>query len=614
MRSRARPAALAAVLVALTLTAPAAAQMPGGAPQAPPGALHRYYSPSTGTHWVTPTPVSGDYAYELSLGFLLTMPGPGRTAIYGCRAGGADQYLSVDPGCEGYTSLGTYGWVEDQRTSAPSAALYRCLRPGIAHFASFDAGCEGHTSEGRLGYVRLRQSALARYVAGSHWVTTGGAAPGWRLEAVLGFVLDEGGDGRRALYECGGGGDRFLSLDTGCEGRGELGLSGFLYASPPGTEDVNPIYRCRIGGDHFASSDAGCEGQVSEGLLGYARSRQDIIHRAFSPAAGNHWVTTGPIGPGWFFERSLGYALTRSGGDRSAVFGCLAGATDHFLSLDAGCEGRRPLGGEGRLYASPPAGIPTVPVYRCRFGGGHYASNDPACEGHATEGLLGHARTDGPEPPPPVPVPLRFTCAPSAVRVSISLRGRTVRRIRFGGSSTVGGRVRNPDGSPVAGGGVSILIGARKPVALGDAVTGPDGRFRFRLRPGKNRIIHAGYRPSADSVDLACSRNVRLNVRAGLTLRATRRVPRGGRVRFRGRLLGKPIPRVGKLIDLQAFDGGRWRTFETTRANRTGRYRASYRFVRTARPRTFRFRARARREARYPYALGTSRVVRVRVR
>jgi hypothetical protein len=85
-------------------------------------------------------------------------------------------------------------------------------------------------------------------------------------------------------------------------------------------------------------------------------------------------------------------------------------------------------------------------------------------------------------------------------------------------------------------------------------------------------------------------------------------------VRFRGRLLGKPIPRVGKLIDLQAFDAGRWRTFRTTRANRRGRYRATYRFVRTAQPRTFRFRARARREARYPYALGTSRVVRVRVR
>src|SRR5687767_7958152 len=95
-----------AALTLLLLAAPAAsAQLPGGAPQAPPGALHRYWSPSTGTHWVTPTPVSGDYSYEFSLGFLQTTGGPGRTAIYGCRAGSADHYLSKDPGCEGYTTL-----------------------------------------------------------------------------------------------------------------------------------------------------------------------------------------------------------------------------------------------------------------------------------------------------------------------------------------------------------------------------------------------------------------------------------------------------------------------------------------------------------------------------
>ena len=104
-------------------------------------------------------------------------------------------------------------------------------------------------------------------------------------------------------------------------------------------------------------------------------------------------------------------------------------------------------------------------------------------------------------------------------------------------------------------------------------------------------------------------------MRAGLTLRATpKHVRFGGRVRFRGRLIGHPIPRVGKLIDLQAYDGGRWRTFQTVRANRKGRYHARYRFIRTRSARTFRFRARARREARYPYALGVSKTVKVRVR
>ena len=325
-------------------------------------------------------------------------------------------------------------------------------------------------------------------------------------------------------------------------------------------------------------------------------------------------MTTGGIAAGYFHEFTLGYALNREGGDRQNVYGCLHGASDHFLSLDPGCEGQRALGGEGKLYTSPPEGVSTVPVYRCVTAVDHFASNDPRCEGQRTEALLGYARADTPEPPPPPPLALRNTCAPSGVKLSASLRGRKVRRIRYGGSSRVGGRLRNPDGSPIGGARVTILIGTRRPLALGEVTTGADGGYSFRVRPGKNRIIHAGYRTSPTALDLACSRNVRLNVKAGITLRASRTVRRGGRARFRGRLLGKPIPRVGKLVDLQAFDGGRWRTFATTRANRKGRYRASYRFVRTTAPRTFRFRARARKESRYPYALGVSKVARVRVR
>src|SRR5215217_5410570 len=142
---------LAALLLALLLAAPASAQMPGGATQSPAGALHRYYSASNTTHWVTPTPVAGDYAYEQTLGYLHTAPGPGRVAIFGCRSGGADYFLSAASNCEGTTILGSYGWMDTARVDALSVAVYRCLRPGIAHFASLDANCEGQTSEGRLG-------------------------------------------------------------------------------------------------------------------------------------------------------------------------------------------------------------------------------------------------------------------------------------------------------------------------------------------------------------------------------------------------------------------------------------------------------------------------------
>ena len=38
----------------------------GNAPQAGPGVLNRYWSGSTGTHWITPGRVSGDYDFEFS--------------------------------------------------------------------------------------------------------------------------------------------------------------------------------------------------------------------------------------------------------------------------------------------------------------------------------------------------------------------------------------------------------------------------------------------------------------------------------------------------------------------------------------------------------------------
>ena len=77
---------------------------------------------------------------------------------------------------------------------------------------------------------------------------------------------------------------------------------------------------------------------------------------------------------------------------------------------------------------------------------------------------------------------------------------------------------------------------------------------------------------------------------------------------------GRPLPGGGKLIDLQAKAGRGWVTFKSIRANARGRFSAPYRFGRTFQPTTYRFRARSRREAAYPYALGYSKTARVRVR
>ena len=73
---------------------------------------------------------------------------------------------------------------------------------------------------------------------------------------------------------------------------------------------------------------------------------------------------------------------------------------------------------------------------------------------------------------------------------------------------------------------------------------------------------------------------------------------------FRGRLRGGYVPPRGKLVELQATDCGRWRTFALVRSSRSGAFRYRYRFSGSGR---FAFRARVRFERAYPYVLGYSR-------
>ena len=62
---------------------------------------------------------------------------------------------------------------------------------------------------------------------------------------------------------------------------------------------------------------------------------------------------------------------------------------------------------------------------------------------------------------------------------------------------------------------------------------------------------------------------------------------------------------------LQGRQGRSWRTFKASRTDRQGRWRAVYRF--SGRAGSFPIRALVRRSPSFPFATGTSRVLRVRV-
>ena len=187
--------------------------------------------------------------------------------------------------------------------------------------------------------------------------------------------------------------------------------------------------------------------------------------------------------------------------------------------------------------------------------------------------------------------------------------------VPYGRSETVQGRLLAPGGVPIVGARIDVLAtstyaGARA-AAASTPLTGADGRFALRVAPGaSSRTLLFAYRSRIGDPQPATTRTLTLAVGAAVSLTiAPRTAGVGMRIYFSGRLLGGPVPAVGKLLVLEARSGGTgWIKFNVVRSDRSGRYRASYRF-RFPGPARYRFRAVSEREGDYPYATGASNAV-----
>jgi hypothetical protein len=195
-------------------------------------------------------------------------------------------------------------------------------------------------------------------------------------------------------------------------------------------------------------------------------------------------------------------------------------------------------------------------------------------------------------------------------------RGRV--SLGYNRAVTISGRLRTRDGVTITGQPVQVVQTVRQtgatPQLVQTLATDARGRFSFRAAAGPSRRLRFTFPGGGDA--LPRSRAASVLVRATSTIHASPSVvTQGGRVRFSGRLglRSASVPRGGKLVDLQAFDRGRWRTFATARARGSkGAWRSAYRFGNS--PGDYRVRLRIRREDVFPYDLGYSRSVTVRVR
>ena len=257
----------------LLAAAPAAAQMPGGAPQEPPGALHRYYNSSTNTHWVTPTPGGG----RLRVRAVARLP-----AHHGRRRAVGDVRLPLaaapttssptTPGCEGTTALGVYGWIGRRARRRPlgGRCTAACSRASATSPRSTRAA-RATPARAASATSRARQPALARYFdGGEHWVTAGTVSAGFRLEFVLGFLLPDAGPRPAGAVRVRERRRPLPLARPGLRGPRRARAVRLPVRDPPPGGDV---CRCTAAASSPTTSPPptrGCEGQVTEALLGYA--------------------------------------------------------------------------------------------------------------------------------------------------------------------------------------------------------------------------------------------------------------------------------------------------------------------------------------------------------
>ena len=249
----------------------------------------------------------------------------------------------------------------------------------------------------------------------------------------------------------------------------------------------------------------------------------------------------------------------------------------------------------GRYYTVPRATLTTTP-----------ASAPPA-----------PARAVAPGPSPP----------DTSVTAQLSITSPGARPLSSLTAFRLTGRLLDLAGNPVANGIVAIETRPYFPNAgtatgdwtpLGSAMTDAGGEFRAQIPGGPSRSVQVIYGAGRRGLAPAAVAQANVAVAASITAR-----PRRSRVRNRrsvviqGRVAG-PIPRGGVAVALEVREPDRWIPVATTqrlvRTSDSGAFRLAYRFLKTFRPATYRFRVVADEDSAFPYARGASRPIDIHVR
>ncbi len=190
-------------------------------------------------------------------------------------------------------------------------------------------------------------------------------------------------------------------------------------------------------------------------------------------------------------------------------------------------------------------------------------------------------------------------------------------KVAFGRRVRLGGRIVSSPGHALAGAKVLVYSQPKEGTEQleGTLATNASGRFAYEVEARSSQRFRFVYPGTATILPVEDTATLLVKGTSTISVRP-KHVLNGGSVRFKGRVVGRPLPEGGKLIELQVRLTDEWQTFRTVRSDPDGSWRVPYRFRRTCGLQRFGFRAHLPGEATYPLETGNSRqrVVRVRGR
>ena len=196
-------------------------------------------------------------------------------------------------------------------------------------------------------------------------------------------------------------------------------------------------------------------------------------------------------------------------------------------------------------------------------------------------------------------------------------RKRTKATVDYGRAARIEGQVVDGAGRPLTGAQIDvweqIRVKGSTRVKVISITSDKKGGYSYRPKSQSNRTVELSYSRQRGATIYQSAHVLRLQVRAGVTLRADdASIPSFGRLTLRGRVLSSDLPKQGVVVQVRARDSGRWLKVGNPRTNSRGEFTWKWKFDKVAHG-VVPFQVRLLRTGDLPAMTNESRTVRVRI-